>query len=539
MRSIESTDILIVGSGISGLSSALMLPDNIKVTLITKNRLEDCSTSWAQGGIAVVLSETDSFAKHIADTVENGHGLVNKEVAKKIIKQGPHCIKWLESMGIQFTTNKDNITDLTLEGAHSQRRIAYIKDETGAVIHEKLNQKIKTKKNITILEECQIIDLITEKKNNKENAIGAYVYRKKSADVLTINAKRVILATGGASKLYKFTSNPKTSTGDGIAAAWRAGCTSVNMEFIQFHPTCLFHPDVKSFLISESLRGEGGKLYTPNGTRFMKKYDAREELASRDIVARSIDYEMKINDLSNVYLDISHKSEIFIKKRFPKIYNKCMSIGIDITKEWIPVIPASHYTCGGIMTDVKGKTEIENLYVIGESAHTGFHGANRLASNSLLECLVMSKNCAEDIMISNMNNNFYSELPIWDDRLVTDSKEKFLISHNWDELRSLMWNYVGIVRSDKRLKAAQEKIELIEKEITEHYYKHRISNDLLELRNIIHVSKLIISSAIARKESRGLHYSSDYPAKNDLYNKNTLIEGRKIEYHLELVKFKV
>ena len=535
----KNTDVLIVGSGIAGLSAALMLPNDVKITLITKGDSKSCSTSWAQGGIASVLSETDSFEKHLNDTISNGNGIVNKNVASTIIKEGPYCINWLKSHGVPFT-EKDNKIDLTLEGAHSERRIAYIKDETGAVIHKILNDKVKLNKNINILEGSSLVDLITQKNssNNKNNCIGAYVFCKNTKIIFTIKAKKVILATGGASKIYQFTSNPNTSTGDGIAAAWRAGCSVVNMEFIQFHPTCLYHPDIKSFLISESLRGEGGILYTPDNIRFMGNYDERKELASRDVVARAIDNEMKMHGYNNVYLDISHMSSNFIKKRFPTIYKKCMSIGIDITKEQIPVIPASHYTCGGVQTDVNGKTEINNLYVIGESAHTGFHGANRLASNSLLECLVMSKKCIEDIKYSEQISD-NKLLPKWDDSLVTESEEKFAISHNWDELRKIMWNYVGIVRSDNRLKIALEKINLIEKEVNEHYYQHRISVDLLELRNIIHVSKLIIKSAMLRKESRGLHYSIDYKKTNTKYAQNTYIKGRKNEYHLKLVRFKV
>jgi L-aspartate oxidase len=539
MSMSKNTDVLIVGSGIAGLSAALMLPNNIKVTLITKGESKSCSTSWAQGGIASVLSETDSFEKHLNDTINNGGGIVDKDVASIIIKEGPYCINWLKSHGVPFT-EKDNKIDLTLEGAHSERRIAYIKDETGAVIHKILNDKIKLNKNISILEESSLVDLITEKNssNSSNSCIGAYVFCKNTKNIFTVKAKKVILATGGASKIYQFTSNPNTSTGDGIAAAWRAGCSVVNMEFIQFHPTCLYHPDIKSFLISESLRGEGGILYTPNNIRFMGNYDERKELASRDVVARAIDNEMKMHGYSNVYLDISHMSSNFIKKRFPTIYKKCMSIGIDITKERIPVIPASHYTCGGVKVDVNGKTETNNLYVIGESAHTGFHGANRLASNSLLECLVMSKKCIEDIKCLEQISDS-KLLPKWDDSLVTESEEKFAISHNWDELRKIMWNYVGIVRSDNRLKIALEKINLIEKEVNEHYYQHRISVDLLELRNIIHVSKLIIKSAMLRKESRGLHYSIDYQKINKKYEKNTYIKGRKNEYHLKLVRFKV
>ncbi len=540
MGMLKNTDILIVGSGIAGLSAALMLPNETQITLITKGDSKNCSTSWAQGGIASVLSETDSFEKHVNDTIKNGGGIVDKDVASIIIKEGPYCINWLKSHGVLFT-EKDNKIDLTLEGAHNERRIAYIRDETGAIIHKILNEKVKLKKNIKVLEESSLLDLITERNssNDTNNCLGAYVFCKDTKNIITIKAKKIILATGGASKIYQFTSNPNTSTGDGIAAAWRAGCSVVNMEFIQFHPTCLYHPDIKSFLISESLRGEGGILYTPDNDRFMGNYDPRKELASRDIVARAIDNEMKTHGYSNVYLDISHMSSSFIKKRFPTIYKKCLGIGIDITQERIPVVPASHYTCGGVKADVYGKTETKNLYVIGESAHTGFHGANRLASNSLLECLVMSKKCTEDIKYSSKEVFSDKLLPEWDDSLVTESEEKFAISHNWDELRKIMWNYVGIVRSNKRLKIALEKIDLIEKEVNEHYYQHRIGVDLLELRNIIHVSKLIIKSAMLRKESRGLHYSVDYQKTNKKYEKNTYIKGRKNQYHLKLVRFKV
>ncbi len=543
MSITKNTDVLIVGSGIAGLSTELMLSDDIQVTMITKGKINDCSTAWAQGGVASVLSKSDSFDKHIQDTIKNGKGIVSEKIAAEIIHNGPLCIDWLIKNGVKFTTDKENKIDLTLEGAHSERRVAYIKDETGAKIHSTLYKKVKQKNNITLIEECQIIDLILEKDDNRNlnKCIGAYIFQKDINKVKAIKSKNIVLATGGASKIYQFTSNPNTSTGDGIAAAWRAGCTISNMEFIQFHPTCLFHPDIKSFLISESLRGEGGRLFTPDNIRFMEKYDKRKELASRDIIARAIDNEMKTNGYSNVYLDISHKSSAFIKKRFPTIYEKCLSVNIDITKEWIPVIPASHYTCGGVKTSVSGKTEIDHLYVIGESAHTGFHGANRLASNSLLECLVMSKECSKKINQSHdsLSKIKDKELPKWDDSLVTESNERFVISHNWGELRKIMWNYVGIVRSDKRLDIAQEKISLIEKEVNEHYYKHNISSDLLELRNIIHVSKLIIESALSRKESRGLHYSIDYPESTKNFKKDTSIKGRKNEYHLKLVKFKV
>lgn len=541
MESYKNADVLIVGSGIAGLSLALRLSDDVKVVLITKGKADECSTSWAQGGIASVTSKKDSFEKHLSDTYKNGHNIVNKKVASQIIEEGPSCINWLTDIGVPFTKDDNERLSLTLEAAHCERRIIHIDDKTGSVLHKNLYNQVLARKNIKILYQHQIIDVITE--NNlidKNQCIGAYVFNKKDKKIETYNAKNIVLATGGASKIYQFTSNPYTSTGDGIAVSWRAGCRITNMEFIQFHPTCLYHPDIKSFLISESLRGEGGRLYTPDKKRFMKKYDEREELASRDVVARAIDNEMKQNDYANVFLDISHRSSSFIKKRFPEIYKKCLSVGIDITKEWIPVIPASHYTCGGVETDISGKTDIDNLYVIGESAHTGFHGANRLASNSLLECLVMAKRCSQELakcFLTYQKRDI--NLPKWDDSLVTESKERFAISHNWDELRKIMWNYVGIVRSNKRLKTAREKIEIIEKEMNEYYYKYNITSDMLELRNIINVAKLIIESAVNRKESRGLHYSIDYPNMSPEYKKNSYIKGRKNEYHLKLVKFKV
>ena len=541
MNSIKRTDILIAGTGLSGLAVALMLPEKFKVTLITKDKFDACSTAWAQGGIAAVSSTSDSFEKHFNDTLKNGHGLVNKDVAETIINEAPNAINWLIEKNIKFTKNHGSI-NLTLEGGHSERRIFHILDKTGKVIHNKLINEIKTKKNINIISNHQVIDLITTKANTgkSKECLGAYVFNQKEKYVETYISKKVILATGGASKLYQFTSNPKTSTGDGIAIAWRAGCKITNMEFVQFHPTCLYHANAKSFLISESLRGEGGKLLTPQKDSFMDKYDSRRELAPRDIVARAIDFEMKKYGFSHVLLDISHKPASFIKKRFPIIYKKCLSLGIDITRMPIPVVPASHYTCGGVQTHINGETEVKRLHVIGEAAHTGFHGANRLASNSLLECLVMAKECSENIKnISDANfSHGINKLPKWDDSYVSESKENIVISHNWDELRKIMWSYVGIVRSDKRLFRAAQRIKIIENEVNEYYHKHKLTSDLLELRNIIEVSNLIIKSALIRKESRGLHYSEDYPLLNKKFEKNTYIQGKQNDYFLELITAK-
>ena len=533
-----NTDVLIIGSGIAGLSVALSLPDKMNVLLVTKNTISDCSTSWAQGGIAAVKSNNDSIAEHVNDTIINGHGICDNQVVQNIVEQGPNSISWLEENGIDFTKKRGEL-DLTLEGGHSQRRISYIKDETGKFLHIGLTQKIKDKSNITILENTQIIDLIHINTNKSKKCLGAYLFNKTSKEVYTIQATHTVLATGGASKLYQYTTNPNTSTGDGIAVAWRAGCTISNMEFIQFHPTCLYHHNNKSFLISESLRGEGAKLLTNDGNRFMHRYDSREELAPRDIVARAIDNEMKERDHKYVYLDISMKDEQFIRNRFPAIYEKCLELGIDISKQPIPVVPASHYTCGGIKAEIDGQTEIENLYAIGEAAHTGFHGANRLASNSLLECVVMARKNALTMMEYSPDNSRNIELSYWDDSYVRESSEKFKINYNWDDIRKIMWNYVGIIRTEKNLLLANEKIDLIEKEVNLYYSQYYISSDLLELRNIVNIAKLIIKSALTRKESRGLHFSKDYPISNDKFKKDTEITGRINEYESNLSKFKV
>ena len=538
MTSTRNTDILIIGSGLSGLSLALSMPKNFNILIVTKDKLDSCSTAWAQGGIAAVIGNNDSLASHIKDTIDNGHGLCNLDVVNEIINNGPECINWLEENQIQFTRINNKI-DLTLEGGHSNRRISYIKDQTGRFLHNGLTSVIKKIDNVTILENTQIIDLIHEYNDNEKRCLGAYLYNKDTHKVTTVKSKFSILATGGASKIYQYTTNPHTSTGDGIAAAWRAGCTVTNMEFIQFHPTCLYHPENKSFLISESLRGEGAKLLGKDLQPFMHHYDSRCELAPRDVVARAIDNEIKTKGLKCVFLDITMKDKAFITNRFPAIYEKCLKMGIKISEELIPVVPASHYTCGGVQVDISGETEIKNLFVIGEAAHTGFHGANRLASNSLLECVVMARKCAENILSKNSTVSLTSSIPPWDDSYVTESSEKFKLSHNWDDLRKIMWNYVGIIRTKKNLSLANEKISLIEKEVNQYYQKYYITSDLLELRNIIQISKLIIKSAMSRKESRGLHFTKDYPLSNDIFCKNTEILGRENEYKSRVVKFKV
>ena len=505
---IIKTDILIIGSGAAGLTAAIELSDRFKVAVISKNQIIDSSTWYAQGGIAAVLAKEDSTKSHIEDTLKVGDGLCNREAVEFCIENGREAISWLEDCGVVFTKNKKNSDlHLTQEGGHSFRRVVHADDATGREVSDSLAAKVLRNKNIKILENHLAVDLII--KNKK--CFGAYVFNKNKEKVLTISAGAVILATGGASKAYLYTSNPDGASGDGYALAWRAGCRLENMEFNQFHPTCLFHPEAKSFLISEALRGEGAILKTLSGVPFMKKYKSKGDLASRDIVARSIDNEMKVSGTDNVFLDISHRPPKEIKKSFPSIFKKCLEFGFDITKSPIPVVPAAHYTCGGIVTDLDGRTDISNLYAIGETSCTGLHGANRMASNSLLECIVFAKAAANDIKINfNLDR---SSVPEWDNSKVIKAGENILINHNWDASRRLMWNYVGIVRSNDRLKKAKDKMKLITSEVKEFYKNYEVTSDFLELRNLVLVSELIIKSAIKRRESRGLHYNLDYPKK--------------------------
>lgn len=505
---IIKTDILIIGSGAAGLTAAIELSDRFKVAVISKNQIIDSSTWYAQGGIAAVLAKEDSTKSHIEDTLKVGDGLCNREAVEFCIENGREAISWLEDCGVVFTKNKKNSDlHLTQEGGHSFRRVVHADDATGREVSDSLAAKVLRNKNIKILENHLAVDLII--KNKK--CFGAYVFNKNKEKVLTISAGAVILATGGASKAYLYTSNPDGASGDGYALAWRAGCRLENMEFNQFHPTCLFHPEAKSFLISEALRGEGATLKTLSGVPFMKKYNSKGDLASRDIVARSIDNEMKVSGTDNVFLDISHRPPKEIKKSFPSIFKKCLEFGFDITKSPIPVVPAAHYTCGGIVTDLDGRTDISNLYAIGETSCTGLHGANRMASNSLLECIVFAKAAANDIKINfNLDR---SSVPEWDNSKVIKAGENILINHNWDASRRLMWNYVGIVRSNDRLKKAKDKMKLITSEVKEFYKNYEVTSDFLELRNLVLVSELIIKSAIKRRESRGLHYNLDYPKK--------------------------
>nr|WP_294840551.1 L-aspartate oxidase [uncultured Methylotenera sp.] len=515
---MQQFDVLIIGSGLAGLSLALRTADHKKICLVSKRSINDTASNWAQGGIAAVQNNEDSIEAHIQDTLIAGAGLCDEAVTKKVVEHGKETVEWLIEQGVKFTRDSNNSKyHLTREGGHSHRRIIHAADATGHAVQTTLADQVRQHPNITLLENHIAVDLITthkvknlDPKITENNAcLGAYVLDNSTGKVITIGAHNTVLATGGAGKVYLYTTNPDVSTGDGIAMAWRAGCRVANMEFIQFHPTCLFHPHAKSFLISEVMRGEGGLLKLPDGTRFMPEHDQRAELAPRDIVARAIDFEMKKRGLDCVYLDISHKPLDFIQEHFPNIYKRCLELGIDISKAPIPVVPAAHYTCGGVMTDEKGQTDVSHLYAIGETSCTGLHGANRLASNSLLECLVFGKAAAEDIL--SQAPHTVTNLPYWDESRVTDADEEVLITHTWDELRRFMWNYVGIVRTDKRLSRALHRIHMLRDEVHEFYSNFKISNDLIELRNLLQVAELIVLSAIERKESRGLHYSKDHP----------------------------
>ncbi len=523
-------DVAIVGSGLAGLSVALHLAQTRKVAIISKRELLDGASSWAQGGIAAVLDSGDSHEQHIDDTLVAGGGLCDEGATRAIVESGRAAIEWLIEQGVPFT--RDETAELgfhlTREGGHSQRRIIHAADATGHAVQVTLEQKVRAHPNIALFEHHVAIDVITSSKLGPDGVHsgapslvgqprchGLYVQDIESGKVLTFEAEHTVLATGGAGKVYLYTTNPDTATGDGIAMAWRAGCRVSNMEFIQFHPTCLYHPFAKSFLITEAIRGEGGLLKLPQdagalaGTRFMPAHDERGELAPRDVVARAIDFEMKKRGLDHVDLDISHQDPEFLKEHFPTIYARCLELGIDITREPIPVVPAVHFTCGGIVTDLAGRTDIPGLYAVGETACTGLHGANRLASNSLLECVVVGRACAEHIAGSSPVE--HPKLPPWDESRVTNADEEVVIAHNWDELRRFMWNYVGIVRTTKRLERAQHRIKLLKEEIDEYYRNFRITPDLLELRNLVEVADLIVKSALSRHESRGLHYSRDFP----------------------------
>ena len=514
-------DVAIVGSGLAGLSVALHLADHRKVVVISKRALRDGASDWAQGGIAAVLDSADSHDQHVNDTLIAGAGLCDEGATRAIVEQGRAAIEWLIDQGVPFTRDDDAEMGfhLTREGGHSQRRIIHSADATGHAVQVTLEEQVRRHPNITLLENHYAIDLITSDKvgvdNGTPHCMGLYVQDVTTGQVQTIAADQTVLATGGAGKVYLYTTNPDTATGDGIAMAWRAGCRVANMEFIQFHPTCLYHPYAKSFLITEAVRGEGGLLKLPAaagaaaGQRFMLSHDERAELAPRDIVARVIDFEMKKRGLDHVDLDISHQPPAFLKEHFPTIYARCLELGIDITKQPIPIVPATHYTCGGIVTDLSGRTDLPGLYAVGETAYTGLHGANRLASNSLLECVVLGRAAALHIELQAKPKQ--AKLPAWDESRVTNADEEVVITQNWDELRRFMWNFVGIVRTSKRLERAQHRLAVLKEEIDEYYANFRITRDLLELRNLVEVASLIVRSAKSRRESRGLHYSLDYP----------------------------
>ncbi len=521
MNQQHNCDVLIIGSGAAGLTLALHLANNADVVILSKGQVNEGSTYYAQGGIAAVFDQNDSIASHVADTLVAGAGLCEQDVVQYTAENARACLEWLIEQGVNFD-QEDNVNGdvkyhLTREGGHSHRRILHAADATGQAVQTTLVDKVRQHSRIRVFERYNAIDLVCDKSSDQPNAcIGAYIWNRNSEKVERIFAKKTILATGGASKVYQYTSNPDIASGDGIAMAWRAGCRVANMEFNQFHPTCLFHPKAGNFLLTEALRGEGAILRRPDGSRFMPSFDERAELAPRDIVARAIDYEMKRLGADCMYLDISHKSPEFIKQHFPTIYEKNMSLGIDMTKQPMPIVPAAHYTCGGVMIDKQGKTDITNLYAIGEVAYTGLHGANRMASNSLLECLVFAKAAAEDIEKDLCIHQPYLDIPAWDESRVTDSDEEVVIQHNWHELRLFMWDYVGIVRTTKRLERALHRVELLQREIDDYYRNFRVSNNLLELRNLVQVAELIIHSAMSRKESRGLHYTLDHPELSDV-----------------------
>jgi L-aspartate oxidase len=523
MAHAKQFDTLIIGSGLAGLVLALKLADQQKILVVTKKSLLDGASAWAQGGIAAVLSPVDTLAEHVQDTLTAGAGLCDSETVQHVINHGKSSIDWLITQGVPFTrdTQTDTGYHLTREGGHSHRRVIHAADATGFAVQQTLAAKVLAHPNITIMEGTIAIDLITgnklgsNKRTNKKSVSadnvchGAYLLNNSNGEIITVAARNTVLATGGAGKVYLYTTNPDTATGDGVAIGWRAGCRVANMEFIQFHPTCLYHPHARSFLISEAVRGEGGILKLPDGTRFMPNYDQRAELAPRDIVARAIDFEMKKRGLDCVYLDISHQPEAFLQAHFPTIYTRCLEFGINISRQSIPVVPAAHYICGGVMTDLHARTDVPNLYAIGETAYTGLHGANRLASNSLLECMVFADAAAQDILHNPRVP--IPALPQWDASQVTDADEEIIIAHNWAELRRFMWDYVGIVRTTKRLQRAQHRIRLLHEEIDEYYANFHVTADLLELRNLVLSADLIVQSALARHESRGLHHSKDYP----------------------------
>jgi L-aspartate oxidase len=529
---MKEYDFVVIGSGIAGLSFALKAAKHGSVGVITKRKSSDTNTAWAQGGIACVTSDEDSFELHVRDTLEAGAGLCDEAVVRTIVTEGPERIRELVELGLQFDEREilgHRELDLGKEGGHSKRRVLHVRDVTGKEIEQTLLRELGRQSHIQLMENHMAVDLITATKLGfaaEDRCLGVYVLDEKTGEVETIRSDRIVLATGGCGKVYLYTTNPDIATGDGVAMAWRAGVEIANMEFIQFHPTCLFHPQAKSFLISEAVRGEGGVLRNNRGEDFMKRYDPRGSLAPRDIVARAIDAEIKRSGAKCVFLDITHKSPEFIQERFPHIYQTCLRFGIDMSKQGIPVVPAAHYQCGGIKTDVNGATSLHGLYAIGEVACTGLHGANRLASNSLLEGLVVAHRAATAVVRTRSTSKQDILLPEWKSGNVQDVDELVVIYHNWDEIRRLMWDYVGIVRTDKRLQRASARLRNLLREIREFYWNFKISVDLLELRNLAAVAALIVDSALCRKESRGLHYTLDYPKADDSQFKRDTVLSR-------------
>ncbi|EMG7387832.1 L-aspartate oxidase [Escherichia coli] len=514
----HSCDVLIIGSGAAGLSLALRLADQHQVIVLSKGPVTEGSTFYAQGGIAAVFDETDSIDSHVEDTLIAGAGICDRHAVEFVASNARSCVQWLIDQEVLFDThvqpNGEESYHLTREGGHSHRRILHAADATGREVQSTLVSKAQNHPNIRVLERSNAVDLIVSDKiglPGTRRVVGAWVWNRNKETVETCHAKAVVLATGGASKVYQYTTNPDISSGDGIAMAWRAGCRVANLEFNQFHPTALYHPQARNFLLTEALRGEGAYLKRPDGTRFMPDFDERGELAPRDIVARAIDHEMKRLGADCMFLDISHKPADFIRQHFPMIYEKLLGLGIDLTQEPIPIVPAAHYTCGGVMVDDHGRTDVEGLYAIGEVSYTGLHGANRMASNSLLECLVYGWSAAEDITRRMPYAHGVSTLPPWDESRVENPDERVVIQHNWHELRLFMWDYVGIVRTTKRLERALRRITMLQQEIDEYYAHFRVSNNLLELRNLVQVAELIVRCAMMRKESRGLHFTLDYP----------------------------